>query len=182
MKLSRRKVLARSALSGVAVGASGCLSRSGGPANLGGPGPDVTVKFEGSVSTDEPLVENVAVSTRDPFPYQYSYVAFSEDTKGKIRKDYVREEMPLLVDELEETDFESQSLVFFGMVLPETKQLQAGPLSLEDGTLHSEYRIGSDSSGASGLTINTYIRRLEPTVRPENVKFEVTFQSAPSVQ
>lgn len=175
MELSRRKLLTCSTLSGITLGTSGCLSGGSGLANLDGADSDVTVKFEGSVSSEEPLVENTNLSAQTAYPHQYSAVVLPKDDRDEIRWDYVRQEIPLLVDDLEATDFESQFLVVFGMILPETKQLQSGAVSLENGTLRSRYRIGSDSSGASGLTTNTYIRRLEPVVQFDDVKFEVVF-------
>lgn len=63
------------------------------------------------------------------------------------------------------------------MVLPPTKQLQSGPVRLEDGTLTSAYRLAPASSGATGLRINTYIRRIEGIDPPDEVDYVVHYPS-----
>lgn len=169
MGKTRRKVLASSALSCLAFGTAGCLSQD----LLGNSVPNVD--FSGDVSTDEPLVENAELSTQTAYPNHYSELIGSDNAAEKIRWDYIRQEVSQIVDKLEETDYTSEFLVFFGMALPGTKQLQPGPITSEDGTLQFGYRVDDKRSGTSELAVNTHVRRVESGDVPDDVEFEVRF-------
>lgn len=152
---------------------SGCQSIAGQSELTDG---TVTVKFSGDVSTEEPLIGGADVSTDNAYPSHYSAVVTSKEGEArKIRWKYIEDELPLFVDDLQGTDFDSAYLVFFGMVLPENKQLLPGSVTAKDGTLHSNYRIGDRSSAALGLTINTHARRIKSEKEPNEVKFSVTY-------
>jgi len=169
MDKTRRKVLASSAISGLVFGTAGCLSQD----FLGDQDPNFD--FSGNVSTDEPLVENAELSTQAAYPNHYSELIGSDDATEKIRWDYIRQEVSQIVSILEETDYDSEYLVFFGTVLPRTKQLQPGPTSSEDGTLRFGYRVDDKRSGTSELAVNTQVGRVESGDVPDDVEFEVRF-------
>ncbi|MFC4552250.1 MULTISPECIES: hypothetical protein [Halorussus] len=175
MTLTRRKLLARSALPGVLLSTSGCLSRGGPTVGFGWFDRAPNVNLSGNVSTDEPLIEGASLSTETEYPHHYSAVVSSGADAERIRWEYVRRELPPLVDELEATDFASEYLLFFGMRLPRTQQLRSGPSSLNDGTLYSEYRIEGPGGASSVLTINTNVQRVEGESPPDDVEFKVRF-------
>jgi hypothetical protein len=169
MDETRRKVLASSAISGLVLGTAGCLSQ-----DIFGD-QDPNFDFSGNVSTDEPLVENAELSTQAAYPNHYSALIGSDDDADAIRWEYIRQEVTQIVDILEETDYDSEYLVFFGMALPGTKHLQSGPTSSEDGTLRFGYRVDDKRSGTSELVVNTQIGRVESDDVPDDVEFEVRF-------
>ena len=168
MKLTRRDLLASAALSGSVLGTAGCLSL---PTGERGP----HVNFSGNVSTDEPLVEDAELSTDAAYPNHYSALIDTDDAAETIRWEYVREEIPLLINTLEETDYGSEYLAFFGMALPGTKQLQPGDTSRDDGTVRFAYRVDRSGSAAWEVEVNTHIRRVESDDAPDDPAFEVQF-------
>lgn len=175
MGLTRRKLLACTALPGVVLGTSGCLSQGGPLSGFSSSKQEAKVKFDGNVSTEEPLTENAEISPESPYPNHYSSVIHSKGAADVIRWEYVQEELPQLVDDLEATNFDAESLLFFGMVLPETKQLQSEGVSIDESTLRSTYRIGSDRSASRSLSIHTHIHRVKMEDHPDDVSFEVRF-------
>lgn len=171
MKLTRRDLITKSALSTAVIGVSGCLGRV---VNEFGNRPRVT--FSGNVDSEEPLVEDTGLSTKDTYPYHYSKLITSKQAEEKeIRWEYIEQELPGFVDDLEGTDFDSEFLLFFGLMLPRTRQLQSGPTSIKDGTLHTEYRVAPDPAGSRQLVVNTAIQRVIHDDPPENVKVSVQF-------
>lgn len=172
MDSTRRRVIACSALSSVLLGTSGCLSND--PiSSLNSSARDPRVNFAGNVSTGKPLLRDADLSTEAAYPHHYSGVVGSKD--GGVRWEYVRREVPQFVDDLDETDFDAEFLLFFGMVLSPTKQLQSGSSTYEDGTLYSTYRIAEASSASSKLSINTHVTRVEGETIPDDVEFGVRF-------
>lgn len=175
MGLTRRKLITSSALSGAIVGIAGCLSQGSEVTNLGGGNQSLRINFAGNVSTDKPLIKETDLSSDSAYPNYYSALLGSERAADKIQMEYVRQEIPQFVDELEETDFDSEYLVFFGMVLPRSKQLQSGLTTFKNGTLYSEYHIAKRSSDSSEVSINTNIQRIKARNLPNNVEYEVRF-------
>lgn len=173
MELTRRQLIACSTLSSAILGLSGCLSQGGRIRNLGMSPAGPRVTFAGNVSTEEPLIENSDFSTEAAYPHYYSALVESENATDKIRWEYIRQEIPQFVDELRETDFGSEFLLFFGMVLPPTKQISAGSTFYKDNTLISEYQIEESSSASQVLSVNTNVKRIKDKV-PDDVEFKLT--------
>lgn len=164
-----------SVASGAVLGLSGCLSQGGPMTGLTNSSNDPKVKFEGNVSTGEPLVSGTELSTDAAYPHHYSAVVDAKPETDRIRWEYIRDEISPIEDELRETDFESELLTLFGMVLPQTKQLQPRTVSFDDGVLYVTFEVGERSSAASGLAINTSIQRVRTEESPDDVEFGVRF-------
>ncbi len=168
MKLTRRRLATRSALAAALAGTAGCVG------NLASRGPRVT--FSGNVHSEEPLVEDVDISVEDRYPNHYSRIVTSKDAESEeIRWGYIEREHGGLVDDLEGTDFDSEFLMFFGLVLPRTKQLQPGSTRIEDDTLHVEYSVAPASSGNSEVVLNTAMMRVIHDDPPSDVSVSVTY-------
>lgn len=171
MPITRRKLIACSTI----LATSGCLSIEDPLSNVGVANPNPHVKFSGNVSTGEPLVVDANLSTDVAYPNHYSALLRSEETADRIRWEYIRQEIPMFVDDLEGTNFDSEFLLLFGMVLPRIKQLESGPIRYEDGTLYSEYQIEDRSSSSTEMSINTNVQRIVADEIPEDVEYEVRF-------
>lgn len=171
MGITRREVVSKSALSAAVFGVSGCLGRAGN--TLGQPENTPSVAFSGNVDAREPLTESAGLSTEESYPRHYSKLVTSKNAESEeIRWEYIEQELPGLVDDLEGTDFDSEFLLFFGLVLPRTKQLQPGETVIKDGTLHAEYHVEPDTAGSSEIVVNTAIKRVVADP-PENVEVTV---------
>lgn len=175
MELTRRRLLTSSALLGTSVGMSGCTSL---PDSILGRS-DLRVKYSGNVSSDEPLVEDAGLFEQDSYPYHYSRLITTEQEESEeIRWEYIEDELPLLVENLEGTDFSSEFLVFFGLVLPARKQLGGGSTSYEDDTLYAEYRVEDNSTPSIEIRVNTQMMRVQHDEVPEKLEPTVHFQSS----
>lgn len=167
--MKRRHVLAATTALGGLTTTAGCSAA----VPFLAPRPHTT--FDGSVWADEPLVTPDEPSPTAGPPHQYGQVVTAENQQ-QIRWEYIKQELPLLVDELEATDFATEFLLFFGMVLnPSKQQLQTGKTELTDGTLTAEYRIDSHSSANTNRRINTIIQRYEAIDSLEDVAFTVHY-------
>ena len=164
MTLRRRELLGVTG----SVALAGCLS--GVP--LIGSTPDTS--FGGNVTSDEPLVTDVDLSIREPYPNHYSAVISSEtEASERIRWEYIESELPMLIDPLEDAVYDSERQFFFGMVLPERKRLRVDDVSSRRGTIEYTYRIRDRHSGSSELGINTNISRVRTDTT--DVQFTVEF-------
>lgn len=161
MRSTRRTFLGTSILLSVTAGA-GCLE-SLGLSN------SVRVSFSGNVHADEPLVEGVH-GLGDGYPHHYVRLVTSKgQEETEVRWDYIDDELPLLTGSLEGTDFDSEFLLFFGVVLPRNRSLQPDTATrIEDGTLYTDYRIEESGSASSEIAINTAIKRVVHDERPDD--------------
>jgi hypothetical protein len=167
MKLTRRHLSTRLALTASVAGTAGCLDFLDGRA-------DVT--FSGNVHSEEPLIEGAEISADDPYPNHYSrLVTTKEEEQQVIRWEYIQRELPGLVDDLEGTDFDSEFLVFIGLLLPGTKQLETGTTRIEDDTLHAEFYVTSSGSGNLSIGVNTALKRVTHDDPPSEVTFSVEY-------
>lgn len=172
MQQTRRKLLAAVVTAG-ATSISGCITDAEMPNVFDDGKPRVT--FSGNVSTDEPLLSDVVISTDMTYPSHYSTIVASKKEARRIRWEYIRNDEPTLVSNLERADLESGVLAFFGMVLPADKQLQPVSTSFRDGKLYAEYRIDHRSSASSKLQINTQIKEVKLGTNPDSLEPSVHF-------
>lgn len=171
--VTRRKFVA-ALLTSSTVAGSGCLET---PAGIFHESDTLRTTFSGNVHTREPLTENAELSTADSYPYHYWELVTTEAEESEnIRWEYIQDEIPLLEGNLEGTEFGSEFLLFFGMVLPRTRQLQPeSTTTIEDDTLYAGYRIDRASSNSSEVAVNTAIKRIKHEDPPGNVAVDVRF-------
>ena len=159
--------MSSTALSTSILGAAGCLT-----APLNDTEPNVV--FSGNISSDEPLIENVDINPSSGYPHHYSALIASRADRDKIRWEYIREDIPLFVDDLNRADLDTDYLVFFGMFLPKGKDIDGHGSSMQDGTLLSEYRI-TGTADSRDPRLNTHVKIVRSDDVPDDVTFEVRY-------
>lgn len=174
MKVSRRKLIATSALTGTVISLSGCLSRANHNLSTMSTDSEVRVRFSGNVSTGSPIIKRKELSTQSSYPNYYSAAIKTNSEKDRIRFEYIQKEVPQLESKLTETDFDSEYLIFFGMVLPRSQQLSSGEADIKNNNVYFEYTVEESGSSSTELVINTNIRRIEGRA-PEDIEYNVTF-------
>jgi len=167
MPSSRRSFIATAACSAV-VGMAGCVY--GTP--FGNDGPRVT--SVSTVTSDEPLIENVDIGPSAGSPDHYSALLASPDDRDQIRWEYIREEIPVFVDDLNRADLGSEYMIFFGMFLPQGRSIDSRGHSMSDGTLVSKYHL-TGTVDSREPRLNTHITIVRSDDAPDDVSFEVRY-------
>ncbi|PSP56094.1 hypothetical protein BRC82_02870 [Halobacteriales archaeon QS_1_67_19] len=167
MKLTRRKLLA-----GIGISASGYGLSTG--INLGW-SQSVNVDYSGMTTSDKPLVKNEQLSLDDKsaFPNYYKSLVTSND---QLRWNYLREEDAALANDMKQTNWDSEILAVFGMVLPRNKGFNSNGVSLKDRTLTMELILEDRPSTSSALTIMNQVTRVENIKEtPDDFEVSVTY-------
>jgi hypothetical protein len=169
MELDRRKLLAGL---GASVGGLGLATVLGESRSR-----KVHVDFSGTIPSEKPLVkgETLALDGGPAYPNHYEALVSSRD---ELRWDYFAEDSALRLSagDLEKTDWNSQLLVIFGLVLPRTKDLQPRDrTTLNDGTLTVPLTLDERSSGSSEPVIMNYLERVDIGREPEELAVPVTY-------
>jgi hypothetical protein len=169
MELDRRKLLAGL---GASVGGLGLTTVLGESRSR-----KVHVDFSGTIPSEKPLVkgETLSEDAKSAYPNHYETLVSSRD---ELRWDYFEEDSALRLSagDLEKTDWNSQLLVVFGMVLPRTKDFQpTGRTTLNDGMLTVPLALDERSSGSSELVIMNYVERVDLGREPEELAVPVTY-------
>lgn len=167
MKVTRRKLLAGL---GVSAGGYGLITvvGSGRPRR-------VNVDYSGVTTSEKPLVKNahLSIDGESSHPNYYKALVTSRD---ELRWDYLAEEDAMLADALEQTNWESEYLAIFGMVLPKDKGFNAEDTTVKEGTLTMNLILTDSPSGSSELTIVNQITRIENVKHtPDQLKVNVTY-------
>lgn len=166
MKCKRRDVGAIVA-GGLCIGVSGCVSR------LFVDTP--RTNFTGNISTEEPVITDTALESGDQYPYYYFKVIDSESEDETIRWSYLEDETPTLPNTLHDTSYETEILVLFGLLLPNTRRLNVENTQFDNNILRREYRVLDQRSGSSAVEVSTHISRLEFDGVVEEAEASVTF-------
>lgn len=169
MKVSRRKLLAGLGVSASAFGLAAVVD--------GGQSQNVHVNLSANVPSEKPLVKNetLSIGSETPYPNYYKALVSSRD---ELRWDYFAEDsaLSMFIDDFEETDWDSQLLVIFGMVLPRTKDFQpVDGTTLQDGTLTVPLALDDRPSSSSELVIMNYIERVDLAEKPHDLAVSVTY-------
>lgn len=167
MNVTRRKLLA-----GFGISASGYGLTTF--AELG-QSQTVNVDYSGTTTTDEPLVKNASLSIDEEssFPNYYKALVTSRD---QFRWEYLRKEDAALADDMERTDWSSEVLSVFGMVLPRDKGFNSDGVTLTDETLAVSLILEERPSSSSALTIMNHVARVENIKEtPEELEVSVTY-------
>lgn len=164
---SRRRILQASV---VALGTSiaGCMIGSGQTGR-------VDVDFSGTATSEKPFVKNAHLSIDGGASYPNYYKALVT-SRDELRWEYLVEEKALLVDNLNNTSWESEYLAIFGMVLPRDRGFNAEETTIKDGTLTKTLILKDRSSGSSALTIMNHITRIKNVEeRPKKLEVSVVY-------
>jgi len=159
--------LLSTALSASILGAAGC---STAPLNDTEP----NVVFSGTDNSNEPLIGNADIDPSSGHSHHYSALIASRGDRDRIRWEYIREETPLFVDDLNRADLDTDCLVFFGMFLPKRKDIDGHGSSMDHGTLVSEYRI-TGTADSRDPRLKTHVEIVRSDDIPDDVTFEVRY-------
>lgn len=135
----------------------------------------VNVDYSGMTTTDQPLVRNehLTIDGESSFPNYYKALVTSSD---QFRWKYLREEDAALADDMEQTNWDSEVLAVFGMVLPRNKGFNSKGVSLKDGTLTMKLVLEDRPSASSAVTIMNQVLRLENIKEtPDDFEVSVTY-------
>lgn len=169
MKVGRRKLLAGLGVSASAFGLAAVVD--------GGRSQSVHVDLSANVPSEKPLVKNETLSV-DSGPAHLNYYKVLVSSRDELRWDLFAEDptLRMFVDDFEETDWDSQLLVIFGMVLPRTKDFQpVDDTTLEDGTLTVPLALDDRPSSSTEAVIMNYIERVDLDEKPHDLAVSVTY-------
>lgn len=169
MKTTRRKLLAGL---GALAGALGLTTFvDGGQAEA------VNTDLSGNVPSEKPLVkdETLSIDSAQTYPNYYKSLVSSHE---ELRWDYFADDsaLSLFMDDLEDTDWDSQLVVIFGAVLPRTQDFQpTGETKIKDATLSVPLALDDRPSGSSELVIMNYVERVDLTETPDSLAVSVEY-------
>lgn len=167
MQITRRKLLA-----GTAISASGYGFVSIADLNSAR---TVNVDYSGTTTTDEPIVKDEGLSIDGGIQHGNYYKALVT-SKNEVRWKYLRKEDSALARSLEQTNWSTELVAVFGLVLPRNKGFNPEETSLKDGTLTKNLVLEDRPSASSELTILTHVMRLESVEKtPETFEVDVTY-------
>lgn len=167
MKVTRRKLLAGA---GLAAGGFGLATVVGSSRSR-----RADVDYSGMTTSEKPLVKNAHLSTdsESKFPNHYKALVTSRD---ELRWDYLVEEDAMLADSLEQTDWDSEVVAIFGMVLPRDRGFDPENTTVHEGTLTMNLVLERRPSESSTSTIMNQITRVENVPEPpEQLEVRVTY-------
>lgn len=169
MKTSRRNLLAGLGVSSAALGLTTFVD--------GGQAETVHVDLSGNVPSEKPLVtdETLSIDSAKTYPNYYKSLVSSHE---ELRWDYFADDsaLSLFMDDLEETDWDSQLVVIFGAVLPRTKDFQpTGETKIKDGILTVPLALDDRPSASSELVIMNYVERVDLTDTPDSLAISVEY-------
>jgi len=155
-RVSRRRFLAGVGITTAGVGVGAGLTAEQAKA--------ADVDYSGETTTDEPLIhdENLSIDAASSASYYKGIVTSSDE----LRWEYLREEDGMLAGSLEQTEWDSQYLTIFGMVLPRDVGFNAGRSVREDDVLTMNLTVVSRGSASSERTIMHQITRVENSQNP----------------
>lgn len=167
MQITRRKLLAGL---GISVGGYGLVSiadRNSARA--------INVDYSGTTTTGEPIVEGERLSIDGGIQHGNYYKAIVA-SKSEVRWEYLRNEDSSLAGSLEQTNWSSEFITVFGLILPRNRGFDPEETTLKDGTLTKNLVLKERPSASSELTILTHVMRLENVEKtPETFEVNVTY-------
>jgi hypothetical protein len=167
MQITRRKLLA-----GLGISASGY-----GLVSVADINSDRTanVDYSGTTTTDEPIVKDEQLSTDGGIQHGNHYKKLVT-SKNEVRWEYLRKKDSALAESLERTNWSTELVTVFGLVLPKNRGFNPAKTTLKDGTLTKNLLLEDRPSASSELTVLTHVMRLENVEKtPETFEVSVTY-------
>lgn len=157
--VSRREFLAGAGLGGLSVTWAGLNHAT----------PEYDSRLNAEYPFSEPIldVEFSAVEVRYPRYYQ-RVIETREELERLFRREYVRSELPTVVDTFDSFDMAEGFVTVFGVVMPATRKLHptgdhvevdwlAGPKLRSPRTLHLGYEVVERNSASDDERFNTVV-------------------------
>ncbi|WP_435358261.1 hypothetical protein [Haloarchaeobius sp. DFWS5] len=115
-------------------------------------------------------------STGEPYPHYYSGLVTSEsESQELVRWEYMEREVQLLVPQISDTDFDTESLFFFGTVLPATKYLSSRWKLSGSDEWSFTFSMQDSKKTVERLAVESHIVRITSDEGPENVDVSLQF-------
>jgi hypothetical protein len=167
MNLTKREIAVSSLFGGSAIGI-GLLSSDSEPEFRRG----------GVLSSQKPFLKNVNIASDRRYPYEYHALIRNEEEAERIRWDYFHEVHPVYAEKFQNVNLSDGFFIFAGLVLPETKQLDAGYTEFDDGKIRATYRVLNGQSRPEGISIQTAVGFWKAEGRlPSDLSVEYRFGS-----
>jgi hypothetical protein len=164
MDPTRRKLLAGIAISASGLSIAGCSDITNNT--------HVDIDYSGMTTAEEPIIkgEGLSITNESSGASTYKEIVTEE---SEIRWEYLQQEDGMLAASLSDTNWGSEYVAIFGMVLPRTRGFNPEEITRGQETLRMHLLLEGRPSASADRTIMHHISRVENINQPPE-KFEVS--------